>query len=712
MGVARHIFAALCLLLGALFAYRPVLDGGFVWDDLFLVGLNPFIRSPLLAGEVVQRWLFEDGASPYYRPIQSLSYLPDYWLWHYNPFGYHLTNVLIHAAAGWLLFLVLHRILPAVMPGVPVAEEGAAGDSVGERQGTGSADAATARGDRCCGRRVFTGALAFVVAFLWVIHPVHNAAVAYISGRADPLAAGFALLGWIVLRSGMERRPGVRRILLLLAASGCALAALGSKEIALVWLLWATGWELWFSREIRLRGRIGLVLGLAAVVAVYLAMRSLPPPARAVASGAEWTPAERVVLVARTFGDYCTTFVAPFHLRMDRVVYFRDPGPGVSQWSRFPELEVLTWAGLLCLPVFVLGWLRRGEWWRMRRAGILWFLFGYLPFSHLLPIGNAQAAEHWIYMPSIGLVLFASAAALELGRVRPRLAATLVCVFAAFWGVRTFLRAADWRSPISFYESSIRDGATSARIWMNYAGACADAGQPARALAILRWLGRMDPQYTAAKALEGRVLAEEVGATEAAATTREGAEAAIGGRSSDPRAWRSSLVHARALAIGGQVNRALEVLQHTRRQYGDQWQLAELESGLRARTGDLPGAERVLEVHLSRAPWDARALRELALLQGARGDRAGAEALYRQAIPLDVRDGDSLVRLSALRREGGASGEELSNLLSRAVRRQPDSPHIRIEFANVLRSVGRSEEADQQEHLAIQLIGSQEKPLE
>ena len=88
----------------------------------------------------------------------------DYWLWHGNPFGYHCTNILIHSLSGFLLFLLLRRLLPAL-----------ASRALSQMPST----------------RVELFSL--LVALVWTVHPVHNAAVAYISGRADSLAALFAL---------------------------------------------------------------------------------------------------------------------------------------------------------------------------------------------------------------------------------------------------------------------------------------------------------------------------------------------------------------------------------------------------------------------------------------------------------------------------------------------------------------------------------------
>src|SRR5205823_7432393 len=75
--------------------------------------------------------------------------------------------------------------------------------------------------------------LAFVAALVWAIHPVHAAAVAYISGRADPLAAMFGFLG---LYCGIRIAPATRanRWLLQIAAVAFFLLSALSKETGLI----------------------------------------------------------------------------------------------------------------------------------------------------------------------------------------------------------------------------------------------------------------------------------------------------------------------------------------------------------------------------------------------------------------------------------------------------------------------------------------------
>ena len=49
----------------------------------------------------------------------------------------------------------------------------------------------------------------------------------------------------------------------------------------------------------------------------------------------------------------------------------------------------------------------------MRRFGAIWFLAGYLPISNIVQL-NATVAEHWLYLPSVGLLIFVAGCAIEL----------------------------------------------------------------------------------------------------------------------------------------------------------------------------------------------------------------------------------------------------------------------------------------------------------
>src|ERR1043166_7842917 len=86
------------------------LTGQRIWDDQYLSLPNPFIKSPLLILESFRHYLFLESYSSHYRPVQNVSYLFDYFFWNTDPYGYHLTNVLLHAGSGVLLYFLLRKL--------------------------------------------------------------------------------------------------------------------------------------------------------------------------------------------------------------------------------------------------------------------------------------------------------------------------------------------------------------------------------------------------------------------------------------------------------------------------------------------------------------------------------------------------------------------------------------------------------------------------
>ena len=104
------------IVLAACLAFGLTLRGGFMWDDHQMIEQNPalaFTRANVAHAFVSDP--FNQGLN-YYRPLQTLSNMADFAVWGYNPAGYHLTNLVCHAAAAALLFylaLALGFGLPA-----------------------------------------------------------------------------------------------------------------------------------------------------------------------------------------------------------------------------------------------------------------------------------------------------------------------------------------------------------------------------------------------------------------------------------------------------------------------------------------------------------------------------------------------------------------------------------------------------------------------
>jgi len=81
-------------------AYIPSLFNGFVdWDDAPLIIFNNEFRG---LGIKQIRWMFSTFHMSHYQPLSWLSLAADYCLWGLNPFGYHITNVILHSFSAAL----------------------------------------------------------------------------------------------------------------------------------------------------------------------------------------------------------------------------------------------------------------------------------------------------------------------------------------------------------------------------------------------------------------------------------------------------------------------------------------------------------------------------------------------------------------------------------------------------------------------------------
>jgi len=108
----RHAaFVGLALLAGA--AHLPALTGGLVWDDVQIVAERPVARSvaaALGAFAHYRPWRPHAANTPRPRPLRDLLLAADHAVWGRRPFGYHLTNWVLHAAVGWVAFALLARL--------------------------------------------------------------------------------------------------------------------------------------------------------------------------------------------------------------------------------------------------------------------------------------------------------------------------------------------------------------------------------------------------------------------------------------------------------------------------------------------------------------------------------------------------------------------------------------------------------------------------
>lgn len=384
-------------MAAVLLAYLPALKGGFLWDDDAHV-----TRLDLRSWGGLGRIWSDVGATQQYYPVLHSAFWAEHRLWGDSVIGYHLTNVLFHAAAAWLLILVLRRLA--------FPEPWLAG-------------------------------------LIFALHPVCVESVAWISEQKNTLSAVFYLAAAAAyFRFDESRRRGPYFL-----ATGFFLLALLTKTVtatlpaALLVVCW---WR---------RGRIDIRRDLLPLAPWFVAAAAgglFTAWAEARLIGAEGAgfalaASQRLVLCGKVICFYVSKLLWPSDLSF---IYRR--------WNLDPD-RVLSWSGdaavLLALVLFA----RAARRWRGPLAGLLFFigtLFPVLGFLNVYPFLFSFVADHFQYLASLGVIV---PAAWGLVWLADRIAvpsglrvALLLCVPAAL-GVLTWRQSRDYRDAETLYRSTL-----------------------------------------------------------------------------------------------------------------------------------------------------------------------------------------------------------------------------------------------------------------
>ena len=660
--MARPWVAWLLCMMAGLLVYAPALSGDLIWDDNYLVRENPFFRSPVFGAEVFRHWLFFDSFSTYYRPLQNWSYMLDYWLWRGDPVGYHLTNILLHSFSGIFLFELLRQLLPGLI-GTP--KEAASRPTI--------------------------HLLALLVALTWIVHPIHNAAVAYISGRADSLASFFALLAWLLARRAGEARAIWSKAAWGVAAALAMLLALCSKEIALLWLAVFAVHLIGFERRLAWRAKGLAFAGALSVLGIYALLHALPAARAPMASGLPLPLDGRFLLMLRALGDYAGLIVYPGRLYMERAL--SDPAiyGSVAAWREHPHYEYLSVAGLLAgVAVFHLcrqRWPGR----RLRCFGALWFGVAFLPISNLFPL-NAEVAEHWIYLASIGALLLLAGSALALPRRALVAAGAGAFLGIIALGVRTSVRAGDWVNAETFCLRTIADGGATPRILSTLASLYGERGDFAKQETVLRMMIARFPDFAPARIHLGICLSKQGRAAEAETLLRVDKADADETSRRYPRTWPAALNLARLRHEAQHDDEALAVLAEARTRFPETWELVKYESELRKARAGVAAALPAVADYAAAHWWHLDSWVTLGRLRYSAGEPEAAIAALRAASRLDICAAGPLTDIVRIELERGRPEAALAQQWE-AMRREPGQPSHYLMLGSILEKLGRQAEA-------------------
>ena len=399
----------------------------------------------------------------------------------------------------------------------------------------------------------------------------------------------------------------------------------------------------------------------------------------------------RAVLMLRALGDYGRLMVWPSNLHMERTVFDPDTLQNREGWRNNVSVEYLSITGLVVAAALGFGACKKGRARSIRAFGALWFVLAYLPISNLLEL-NATVAEHWLYLPSVGFLIFLIGCCLDLPRHALRVAPAFALVLLLALGARSFVRSSDWADSETFYRRTLAAGGTSLRVALNLGQVYSSRGEHAKAEMLFRRVLKISPDYPIARTNLGDALFHQGKTAEANAIFAAANKLAEEARKDHPRTWIAALNVAHMYYNEHKEPDALAVLAKARVDYPGTWELISFEAEVlrqsRGPESALPVVREFADAHW----WHSAAFLALGRLQAEAGKGAEAEAALRHASWLDFHDAESLNLLAMMKvRENRL--DAACEIQQRAVARQPDQPRQYILLSDILEKMGRGTEA-------------------
>ncbi|MGI9065023.1 MAG: hypothetical protein ACR2HX_01265 [Pyrinomonadaceae bacterium] len=403
MSAHGDLIVCLALVAVVFLCFGNSIANEFVFDDIYLVSFNKQIRSldlPLLLSS--------------YRPIRDISYAIDFALWGENPYGFHFTSILIHAANVVLVFALVRRLTKDLLS-------------------------------------------AILAALIFAVHPIQTDAVTYISGRRDVLFALFYILAFHSYLTYYRSRWSLKSVVCIILFLVLWMLSLLSKEMAaslpILIFVWhfCDAWDegtgsLWrravqtFKTTFKRDKWFWLGLSLAGIVFTAYWVLIKGASRRIGAGRFEYWGGSfylNMLTVIRVHAWYLKQLVYPTPIAQYLGAF--EISESLFDWRLLVSLVVV--GGVLCYGFLLLN---RDK--LMAFAIFSYFVF-LLPVSQFIP-HHELLADHYLYLPMMSFGLFVSLLVKRIGSsgvISHKTLYFLAGVAVIILGVMTILQNRTWK---------------------------------------------------------------------------------------------------------------------------------------------------------------------------------------------------------------------------------------------------------------------------
>lgn len=651
----------IALAVVAILVYADTFDYQILysWDDNRYLNENHLIRdlSPGGLWSLMTERYFAANI-----PVTLLSYAIEYNIWGLDSGGpYHVTNVLLHAINGALVYFFLMRLL---------------------------------------NQRI----AALLAALIWVVHPIQVESVAWISQRKNLLSMMFTLLAFLAhMRSADDDAP---RWALPTAWGMYLLAAFAKPAVVGVPFLFMI-YDFFFARktipQTLVRNAVPLAIG-AASAALILFAHDEGGGIKEHRGGSIFVTAQIMLMV---YWDYLVALVNPSNLNN----FYLYPLELLEQ----QPLRVLL-GGLLLLTMLGIAVASLLRWWRTREAplamfAIAWIVLFMLPVSNIVPIA-IERTDRYMYFPTV--VIFAGIGLLfvrlwAFGARDERMRYVLSGALVALIFPLLFLTAGRipvWTSSETLWRDHLTDYPLSNTGWLNLGVYYFNEQEFDRATPVFQRLLEINPTHFKGNRFMGSIAFNEGRLDEAV----QYYQTAIRSDASDP------LTYAYLGRTYSRANQPAEAVTAYRAMVerdpdGDMaWTYADF-GNVALRIEDHNLAVQVLEAALRRDANNAQAASDLCAALSELGQLQEAVTYCQRAVDIAPQNGFYLGRLAHVMLLADQYEEALPVSL-RAVEVSPNSTLAYRVLGDALAGVGDTEQAVRAYQQAVELDANNRRAIE
>ena len=392
----------LLLILIPIFSYGQLFSHKFVnYDDetylIYLIGIN---NQGLLS---VVSSISTDIVNANWHPVTLLSLFIDFSISGGSPAWFHLSNLIIHVLNGIILFVILNHFS-------------------------------------------FDKRISFLVALLFLLHPVQVEAVSWVAERKGLLAAFFALLSTLFYLMHIEKD---KRIFLFFSAAMFAMSLLSKASLIMlpILLLMIDWWPMGrinsasdLAKKVKEKYLFILIAVLFSIITIYVHGKS-----GALTDISTISISERLIHIFVIYKQYLQQFIYPFELS---VFYPYERG---RHWLQiFFAIIILVSITIIAVkkinkfPYILFGW--------------SWFIVMLFPVAGLVQTGGHDHADRYMYFPIIGLLIIAILLTVEICtrfNVRPLIKYGATISFIIILSIITFITIIPWKNTYTLFFNAL-----------------------------------------------------------------------------------------------------------------------------------------------------------------------------------------------------------------------------------------------------------------